>query len=155
MRHLAFALAVIAGLLLNGIAFASDEACTLITQAQVSAALEVPVNPGTPIAKPSSCQWAGKGRIATLTITQPLAGKSPIDRFNAGKTSTMPGIIVEPVTGVGDDAFYVFFNTMERSALGLVVKKGSSSFEIRVYGFELDKAKSAAKTLCQIVAGKM
>ena len=118
MRLLAFALAVIAGLLLNGIAFAADEACALITQAQVSAALEVPVNHGTPIAKPSSCQWAGKGRIATLTITQPLAGKSPIDRFNAGKTSTMPGIIVEPVTGVGDDAFYVYFNTKERSGLG-------------------------------------
>ena len=155
MRQFAFALALITGMLPYSPASAADEACALISQSQVSTALEVPVNPGTPIAKPSSCQWAGKGRIATLTITQPLAGKSPLDRFNAGKASTMPGIIVEPVSGVGDDAYYVYFNTKERSGLGLVVKKGSSAFEIRVYGFELDKAKSVAKTLCQTVAGKL
>ena len=136
-------------------ALAETEACTLITQAQVSAALEIPVGAGTPIGRPSSCQWVGKGRFATLTITQPLGGKSPTDRFNAGKTSTLPGIITEPVSGVGDEAYYVYFNTKERSGLGLVVKKGSSAFEIRVYGFELDKAKSVAKTLCQTVAGKI
>jgi hypothetical protein len=155
MRKIAFAIGLTAGIFLYCPSFAADEACTLISQSQVSAALEVPVNSGTPIAKPSACQWAGKGKIATLTITQPLGGKTPIDRFNAGKTSSTPGIIVEPVGGVGDDAFYVYFDTKERSGLGLVVKKGSSSFEIRVYGFELDKAKSVAKTLCHAVAGKM
>ena len=43
--------------------FAADEACTLITQAQVSAALEIPVNPGEPIGRPSACQWAGKAGL--------------------------------------------------------------------------------------------
>jgi hypothetical protein len=86
---------------------------------------------------------------------QPLAGKSPIDRFNAGKTSNVPGITVEPVSGVGDEAFYVYFSGTTRAGLGLVVKKGSSAFEIRVYGFEIDKAKPIAKTLCQTVAGKI
>jgi hypothetical protein len=85
---------------------------------------------------------------------QPLAGKSPIDRFNAGKTSKVPGITVEPVSGVGDEAFYVYFSGTTR-ALGLVVRKRSAAFEIRVYGFEIDKAKSVAKTLCQTVAGKI
>ena len=145
----------IAALLLSSTAFAADEACALITQAQVSAALEIPVDAGTPIGRPTSCQWIGKGRFTTLTIIQPRGGKSPIDSFNAGKASTMPGIITEPVSGVGDEAYYVYFNTKERSGLGLVVKKGSSAFEIRVYGFDLDKAKSVAKTLCQTVAGKI
>lgn len=36
-----------------------------------------------------------------------------------------------------------------------MVKKGNSSFEIRLYGFDIDKAKSVAKALCQTVAGKM
>lgn len=135
--------------------FAADEACTLITQAQVSAALEIPVNPGEPIGRPSACQWAGKGRFATLTIMQPLGGKSAIDRFNAGKTSTLPGITTEPVSGVGDEAYYIYFSNTTRAGLGLVIKKGSSAFEIRVYGFDIDKAKSVAKTLCQTVAGKM
>jgi hypothetical protein len=154
MRPITFTVVLFGGTLLSCTAFASGEACTLIAQTQVSAALEIPVNSGTPIGSPSTCQWIGKGRFATLTIMQPLAGKSPIDRFNAGKTSKVPGITVEPVSGVGDEAFYVYFSGTTR-ALGLVVRKGSAAFEIRVYGFEIDKAKSVAKTLCQTVAGKI
>jgi hypothetical protein len=157
MRLIAFTVALIGGILVSYTArsFASGEACTLITQIQVSAALEVPVGAGTPIASPSTCQWIGKGRFATLTITQPLGGKSPVDRFNAGKTSTMPGITTEPISGVGDDAYYVYFSNTTRAGLGLVVRKGTSAFEIRVYGFDIDRAKSVAKTLCQTVAGKI
>jgi len=157
MRLIAFTVALIGGILVSYTArsFASGEACTLITQIQVSAALEVPVGAGTPIASPSTCQWIGKGRFATLTITQPLGGKGPVDRFNAGKTSTMPGITIEPISGVGDDAYYVYFSNTRRAGLGLVVRKGSSAFEIRVYGFDIDRAKSVAKTLCQTVAGKI
>jgi hypothetical protein len=67
----------------------------------------------------------------------------------------MPGITVEPVSGVGDDAYYVYFSNTTRAGVGLVVKKGSSAFEIRVYGFDLDKAKPLTRTLCQAVAGKL
>jgi hypothetical protein len=157
MRPIAFTIALMSGILLSYTvrSFATDEACTLITQTQVSAALEVPVEAGKPIANPSTCQWIGKGRVATLTITQPLAGKSPVDRFNAGKSSTLPGITTEPVSGVGDEAYYIYFSNTTRAGLGLVVRKGSSAFEIRVYGFDIDKAKSVAKTLCQTVAGKI
>ena len=157
MRPITFTVTVIGGILISHAtpSFAADEACALLTQAQVSAALEVPVGAGTPIGRPSACQWAGKGRFATLTITQPLAGKSAIDRFNAGKASTMPGITTEPISGVGDDAYYVYFSNTTRAGLGLVVKKGTSAFEIRVYGFDIDKAKSVAKTLCQTVTGKI
>ena len=157
MRPIAFTVVLMSGILLSHTvrSFAADDACTLLTQTQVSAALDVPVDAGTPIGRPSACQWAGKGRFATLTIMQPLAGKSAVDRFNAGKTSTMPGITTEPVSGVGDEAFYVYFSGTTRAGLGLVVRKGSSAFEIRVYGFEIDKAKLVAKTLCQNVAGKI
>ena len=92
MRPITFTVVLFGGTLLSCTAFASGEACTLIAQTQVSAALEIPVNPGTPISTPSTCQWIGKG---------------------------------------------------------------SSAFEVRVYGFEIDKAKSVAKTLCQTVAGKI
>ena len=156
MREIAFNIALTGVVLLSYTvaSFAADEACALITQTQIGAALEVPVGDGTPIGRPSTCQWAGKGRIATLTIMQPLGGKSALERFNAGKNSTMPGITTEPVSGVGDEAYYIYFSGTMR-ALGLVVKKGSSVFEIRVYGFEVDKAKSVAKTLCQTIAGKI
>lgn len=157
MRPIAFTIGCACAILVSYStrSFASGEACTLITQEQVSAALEVPVDAGEPIGRPSSCQWTGKGRFTTLTITQPLAGKSPVDRFNAGKSSTMPGVTTEPVSGVADEAYYIYFSGTTRAGLGLVVRKGSSAFEIRVYGFDIDKAKPVAKKLCQIVAGKL
>jgi len=130
-------------------------ACELVTQARVSAALGVTVGAGTPIARPGACQWAGKGRIVTLTITQPLAGKTPVEQFNAGKTSKRYGITMEPVSGVGDDAFYVSFATnTPTAAVGIVVRKGDSTFEVRVYGFPLEEGKTVGKSLAQDIAGK-
>jgi hypothetical protein len=130
-------------------------ACELITQARVSAALGVTVGAGTPIARPGSCQWAGKGRIATLTITKTLAGKTPVEQFNAGKTSKRYGITMEPVSGVGDDAFYVYFATNTPTApVGIVVRKGDSTFEVRIYGFPLEEGKTVGKSLAQDAAGK-
>jgi hypothetical protein len=134
---------------------APGDACTLLTDMQVSTALGVTVGAGTPIGSPTSCQWAGKGKIATLTANDTVAGKSAVERFDAGKTSTLPGIKVEPIRGVGDDAYYVYYSGTTRSGLGLVVKKGRSAFEVRVYGFEIDQAKTVAKTLAQNVAGRL
>lgn len=134
---------------------APGDACTLLTDMQVSTALGVTVSAGTPIGIPTSCQWAGKGKIATLTANDTVAGKSAVERFDAGKTSTLPGITVEPIRGVGDDAYYVYYSGTTRAGLGLVVKKGRSAFEVRVYGFEIDQAKTVAKTLAQNVAGRL
>ena len=61
----------------------------------------------------------------------------------------------EPASGVGDDAFYIGIGGATAHALGLVVKKGSSSFEVRVYGFVVADAKPVAKMLAQSVAGKI
>jgi hypothetical protein len=134
---------------------AAGDACSLLTQSQVSEALGTAVGVGAPISSPASCQWMGKGKWATLTITQPLGGKSAVDRFNAGKAAALPGVTREPASGVGDDAYYVYFSNTSRAGLGLVVKKGSAAFEIRVYGFDVDKAKPVAKTLAQNAAGKI
>jgi hypothetical protein len=135
-------------------AAAPTVACELLTQARVSAALGVPVNAGTPIARPGTCQWFGKGKFATLTITLPKGNQTPVDSFNAGKTSKMAGVTAEPVSGVGEDAYYVYFTGTTKAGVGIVVKKGTSSFEIRVYGFPLDEGKTVGKSLAQEVAGK-
>ena len=96
--------------------------------------------------------WIGK--IVTLTIRQPLAGKSPVDQFNDAKKKTLPGITTEPASGVGDDAFYIFYAGQNRAGCGLVVKKGTSVFEVRVYGFDLAQAKTVSKTLAKEAAAK-
>ena len=135
---------------------APGDACTLITDVQVSTALGVTVGAGAPIGNPTtSCQWAGKGKIATLTINNTIAGKTALERFEPGKTEKLPGISIEPTSGVGDDAYYVSYSGTTRAGMGLVVKKGKSAFEIRVYGFDNEPAKPVAKTLAQIVAGKL
>jgi hypothetical protein len=138
-----------------GSTIAAGDACSLLTQMQVSGALGTAVEPGKPISGPGSCQWFGKGKFATLTVTQPLAGKSPVDRFNAAKAQTIPGVTKEPVQGVGDEAFFVSFSGTTRAGLGLSVRKGSAAFEVRVYGFDIDQAKPVARTLAQSVAGKI
>jgi hypothetical protein len=127
-------------------------ACGLLTPAQIGTATGATIGAGSPIAKPTSCQWMGQGKTVTLTINQARAGKSPVDQFNDGKASKM--ITAEPVGGVGDDAYYVYFPGTTRAGCGIVVKKGSSVFEIRVYGFELSQAKTVSKTLAQNAASK-
>jgi len=155
MRRVASTIAIAGVALMAPAAFAAPgDACELLTQTQVSAALGIPTDAGSPIARPTACQWMGKGKFATLTVTQPRGGKSPVEQFNAGKKG-MLGVTAEPVGGVGDDAYYVYFSGTTRAGLGLVVKKGSAAFEVRVYGFDLDKAKPVAKTLAQDAAGKL
>ena len=130
-------------------------ACPVLTQAQIGAAIGGTVGAGAPIIVPTSCQWVGQqGKRVTLTINQPRGGKSPVEQFNAGKASKLPGITTEPVSGVGDDAFYVYFAGTTRAGCGLMVRKGSSAFEIRVYGFDLDQAKVVSKQLAKDAASK-
>jgi hypothetical protein len=134
---------------------APGDACTMLTDMQVSKELGVMVGAGSPIGAPTSCQWAGKGKIATLTVNNVISGKTALERFETGKTSKLPGITIEPTSGVGDDAYYVFYSGTTRAGMGLVVKKGKSAFEVRVYGFDNDPAKPVAKSLAQIVAAKL
>jgi hypothetical protein len=55
----------------------------------------------------------GQGKTVTLTINQTRAAKSPVDQFNDGKASKI--ITTEPVGGVGDDAYYVYFAGTRRA----------------------------------------
>ena len=151
MRSIVFTTALTASIFLAYAApstAAEPVACTVLTLAQIGAATGAKMDDGKPIARPGTCQWFGTGKIVTLTFNVPRAGKSPVDQFTEGKKS-MPGVTVEPVSGVGDDAYYVFFAGSKRAGCGILVKKGTSVFEIRVYGFDLDKAKPVAKTLAQ------
>jgi hypothetical protein len=158
MRSIAFAATLTASILLSSarVTFAADPpvACPMLTQAQIAAATGATVGAGSPIAAPTSCQWSGQGKIVTLTISKVRAGKSPVDQFADSKKSTLPGITVEPVGGVGDDAFYIFYAGQNRAGCGLVVKKGAGVFEVRVYGFDLAQAKTVSKTLAQQAAAK-
>jgi hypothetical protein len=158
MRSIAFMAALTVSILSSyaRLSSAADTtvACPLLTQAQIGAATGATVGSGSPIAAPTSCQWSGQGKIVTLVIRKPVAGKSPVDQFNDGKTRALPGVTIEPVSGVGDDAYYVYFSGQNRAGCGVMVKKGSSVFEIRVYGFDLSQAKTVSKALANDAASK-
>jgi hypothetical protein len=107
------------------------DACALLTEADVSAALEVKSMPGKRVVEssPKACIWSDdpsggfRNRRVTLTIT-PVAG------FDAAKSNLATRLTIEPVAGVGDDAYYEIFRTSETPMLA--VKKGGTAFVVRI-----------------------
>lgn len=135
----------------------AGDACALLPQARVSAVLGVSVGAGEHIASPLVCGWAQPndtnhtGKRVVLTLYGPIGKLTPVDRFNNGK-SPVQGIPKTPVSGIGDDAYYV---TTPGLGTGLDVKKANSVFQIRVYGFPEDQIKAMEKTLAQDALTKL
>lgn len=123
------------------------DACSLVTAAQVSAALGVPIGAGERIvpSSPKLCGFGGAGaakRVVTAIITP--------DMFDHEK-HPLQGIKEEQLSGVGDDAHYM---TTPGFGTGLSVKKGSFAFKVRVYGFPLEQVEQKEKTLAQEILAK-
>ena len=131
------------------------DACSLLTAAQVSAALGVSVEAGKAADK-SVCEWsqqgaaAFRGKAVLLTIIEPIGNLTPVDRFNAAKTP-VPGVVKTPVSGLGDDAVYGGNNFR----VALTVKKGNSVFEIMLSGVPIEDSKAKEKVLAQNVLAKL
>jgi hypothetical protein len=62
------------------------------------------------------------------------------------------GIPKTPVRGVGDEAYFI---DTPGFGMGLNVKKGSSAFQVKVYGFSPEQIKSFEMTLAQDVLSKL
>jgi hypothetical protein len=133
---------------------APDDACSLLTPAQLSAALSVSVGAGSYLSATTkkTCSWkgtadAGKGsKIVTLMLQTPTA-------FEYGKSFQSKAIVVTPVSGVGDDAYYLAVS----NNVGLIVKKGNISFKVAVYASDLtiEQKQAVEKTLAQQVVSKL
>jgi hypothetical protein len=136
-----------------------SDACALLTQAQVSAVLGVSVGAGQRIVPTSSsiCGWTqsndtthGDKRVV-VSIYVPLGHLTPTDQFNNVK-KPIQGIVKMPVSGVGDDAILV---TTPGFGTGLIFKKGSSVFDVRVYGFSDEQTKAKEKALALDIIAKL
>ena len=136
-----------------------DDACSILTQTQVSTVLGFSVATGQRIVPTTAmmCGWSGPGgptiggKKVVLDIFGPLGKLTAVDRFANGKTPVQ-GITKTPVSGVGDDAYYI---TTPGLGTGLNVRKGNSAFQIRVYGFPPDQIETMEKTLAQDVLAKL
>jgi hypothetical protein len=133
----------------------TDDACSLLTQAQVSAASPVSVGPGTYVTPTfkRTCTWSTSGddakTVAAITLLLEDA-----TAFDAGKRlGAAKNVVITAVSGVGDDAYYLAI----ASQVGLIVKKGSVTFKVTVYAgaLSLEKKEAIEKTLAQLVASKL
>jgi hypothetical protein len=129
------------------------DACSLLTQAQVSSALGTSVGAGQQLGASSLCGW-GKmgGKRVVLSIYTQMGSMTPIERYNNAKNTPVKGIIKTPVSGIGDDALYM---TTPGLGTGLFFRKGSAAFDLRVYGFPLDQIKEKEKPLALDIIGKL
>jgi len=136
---------------------ADTDACTLLTQAQVAAAVGGPVGDGTHVTPTfvKTCTWtpSGKSRIASVTLN--VQTSAVYD--GAKRQATMAAAAGIKGTGmtpasVGDDAYY--FVTGDQATL--MVKKGASSFKVAVYArIPMDEKEAMELKLAREVAAKL
>jgi len=144
-----------------------NDACSLVTQSQVSAALGVSMGSGSHVTPTflRTCTWnpsggSGSGvRGLTLYIQsadQYEAGKQMLEQMRTmakvEKHGNSQPPVITPLSGIGDDAFYLdMANTMS-----LIAKKGNVEFKFVIYGdLPGEKKKAAEKTLALEVVSKL
>ena len=131
-----------------------DDACALLTDAQVGDALSVPVGPGSyqsPKFK-KTCTWNSTGDAAknAKSVVLMLEG---LDAYQAGKaTRKTKTTSVTQVSGIGDDAYYLAVG----SNVGLIVKKRNVAFKVAVFcALPIDKKQALEKALAQQIVSKL
>jgi hypothetical protein len=150
--------AVIAAIFIAGAATAPanpappDDACSLLTQAQVSAAVSVSVGAGAYQGTyKKTCTWnaVSPATKSAKYVTLMLEG---VDAYQAGKLAPVKTIVITRISGIGDDAYYLAVGPN----VGLIVKKGNVAFKVAVYGdIPIENKQVMEKTLAQQVVSKL
>ena len=132
-------------------------ACSLITQAEASAALGDTVSPGVaPVAGENTCVFSGP--VLKLNSVQ-IAIISAAE-FTPDQQSVPSSFTVTPATGIGDAAYYkkLFLpNTGGEFLMELSVKKGAVMFTITIldHGAADAPLMAGEKTLALAALGRM
>jgi len=147
MRLIRIAAVALAGVMWH-VPTVQPNACSLLTAAQVSAALGVTVTANESLA-PQMCTWAPAGG-PTIGGKSASLGVMSAQLFANDKAA--PTLKPSPVAGLGDEAF--FFSSGSGPAT-LDVKKGSSAFQVGVNGFPGEQNKQIAQTLAKAVLAKL
>jgi len=113
--------------------------CSLLTSAQVTAAVGVSVGAAQPIAN-TGCSWTAPHMMVTVSLWDG-------NKWDKMKTP-VPGMNRTSVSGLGDDAFYTTMGSApDKQFATLSVKKGSTAYVIKVYGPSVMDQMSMEKTL--------
>jgi hypothetical protein len=138
--------AVAVGGVSPGLAQGSAQPCALLTPEQVGGALGTSVSAGQPIGT-TGCQWSPPNQSGTIVTISLWDGQ----KFAAAKAA-LPSVTKEPVSGLGDDAFFATFGNLT----SLSVKKGAVDIVFHLYGIP-DKARQETieKTLAAEALAKI
>jgi hypothetical protein len=127
-----------------------DDACSLLTPAQVSAAVGVPVGAGTYVMPTfrKTCTWSATtngGGTITLNLQS-------LDQFQSEKKSASYGQPVSAADGIGDEAYY----SGTANLVSLIVKKGNVAFKVAVYAhMPIEKRQAAERSLALQVISRL
>jgi len=143
----------------------SNDACALVTQDQVSAAVGASVGAGTHVTPTyvKTCTWTPSSAskdLSSVTISywdagSYDAGKRVMQQAQAAVTAKegTAKMTDESASGIGDDAYYT---TMGTGYTGLMLKKGNVALKIAIYGdMPADKKKAVEKTLALQALSKL
>ncbi|MEO7208869.1 MAG: hypothetical protein ABI145_19405 [Steroidobacteraceae bacterium] len=109
----------------------SGDACSLLTQAEVSANLGVQVAAGNSLVA-KSCQWRQQAKPGAEVLIADLNGPN-LDMFNGVKsTAAATRATITPVTGMGDEALFFYRKTGTSVSEILWVRKANFAFNVRV-----------------------
>jgi len=121
------------------------DACSLISQSQLSAALGVSVGAGKPIASGKSCQWRqppAKPGDEVFIVDVTIVDMHAFEIGKAASAAAGPsGPKATPISGLGDDAYYYVLGQISEIRL----KKGNSFLGVRVSGGKKPLAEYEAK----------
>jgi hypothetical protein len=136
------------------------EACTLLSNADASKALEVSsvTSKRLVASSPTGCVWSNDPAASDTSRQVTLVTHSPT-AFQAAKRPAITTIKIEPVAGIGDDAFYQVYPG--DSPPFIWVRKGNTAISVRIITgakprpFTLEQEKSKVATLAKAAVAKL
>ncbi len=129
---------------------APPDPCSLLTQAEVSAALGVTVGAGKATGK--ICRWGVPGGRAGVSPALVLTMQDANAFEFAKRPSKSATVVKTPAAGIGDEAV---FNTVGIVTATLTVKRGEMYFEVHVYGFPVDRTKTIETTVAKEAVARL
>lgn len=122
--------------------------CSLLTSAQVTAAVGVSVGAAQPIAN-TGCSWSAPHMLVTLSLWDGSAS-------GWGKIKMpLPGVTKTSVSGLGEDAIFSTLGPAAKQFVTLSVKKGGTAYLFKVYGPTVTEQMTMEKTLAGNVLAKL
>ena len=135
------------------------EACPLLTTADASKALEQASQPGKRYmdSDPTFCMWSADPKMSDSA--RKIAVNTHSQRsFEFAKKPAITTIVIEPVAGLGDEAFYQIYPKGQSPFIW--VRKGSKAFSIRILvtktnQFSLEQEKAKELALAKVAVAKL